>query len=154
MEYKVLLDKTKEHFAPAPSCIVEHYKFNTRVQQLDELVATYIAQLRVLSTYCEFGEMLEDMLCDRIVCGISDARIQRRLLAELRLTYAKAVQLSQSMEAAERNSKTILPQREIATVHVHVTRTVCYRCGREHSPETCKCKDLFCRKCSKKRAHS
>ena len=92
--------------------------------------------------------MLEDMLRDRIVCGISDARIQRRLLAEPRLTYAKAVQLSQSMEAAERNSKTILPQRETATVHV--TRTVCYCCGREHSPETCKCKELFCRKYSKK----
>ena len=148
VEYKVLLDKTKEYFAPAPSCIVERYKFNTRVQQLDELVATYIAQLRALSTYCEFGEMLEDMLHDRIVCGISDTRIQRRLLAEPRLTYAKAVQLSQSMEAAERNSKTILPQRETATVHV--TRTVCYRCGREHSPETCKCKELFCRKYSKK----
>ena len=61
VEYKVLLDKTKEHFAPAPSCIVERYKFNTRVQQLDESVATYIVQLRALSTYCEFGEMLEDM---------------------------------------------------------------------------------------------
>ena len=134
LEYKVLLAKTKEHFAPTPSCNVERYKFNTRVQQLDESVATYIAQLCALSTYCEFGEMLEDMLRDRIVCGISDARIQRRLLAEPRLTYAKAVQLSQSMEAAERNSKTILPQRETAIVHV--TRTVCYRCGREHLPET------------------
>ena len=81
--------------------------------------------------------MLQDMLHDRIVCGISDARIQRRLLAEPRLTYAKVVQLSQSMEAAERNSKPILPQKETATVHM--TCTVCYHCEREHSPETCKC---------------
>jgi len=27
IEYKALLDKTKEHFSPTPSCIVEHYKF-------------------------------------------------------------------------------------------------------------------------------
>ena len=62
VEYKVLLDKTKEHFAPAPSCIVERYKFNTRVQQLDESVATYIAQLCALSTYYKFGKMLEEAI--------------------------------------------------------------------------------------------
>ena len=29
VEYKALFDKTKEHFAPTPSCIVECYKFNS-----------------------------------------------------------------------------------------------------------------------------
>ena len=148
VEYKVLLDKTKEHLAPAPSRIVECYKFNTRVQQPDESVVTYIAQLHALSTHCEFSEMLEDMLRDRIVCVIFDTQIQRRLLAEQKITYAKAVELSQSMEAAERNPKTILPQRDTATVHV--TCTVCYHCGKEHSPDTCKCKEMFCHKCSKR----
>ena len=148
VDYKELLVKAKGHFAPAPSCIVERYKFNTRVQQPSESVAAFVAQLRALSTHCEFGDMLEDMLRDRIVCGISDSRIQRRLLAEPKLTYAKAVELSQSMEAADKNSKVILPQTEAATVHV--TRALCYRCGKEHSPDTCKCKELYCRKCSKK----
>ena len=32
LEYKILLKITKQHFVPAPSCIVEHYKFNTHVQ--------------------------------------------------------------------------------------------------------------------------
>jgi len=110
VEYKALLDKTKEHFAPTPSCIVECYKFNSRVQEPGESVASFVAQLHSLLTHCEFGNMLEDMLHDRIVCGILDIHIQRRLLAEPKLTFAKAVELSQSMESAEKDSKTILPQ--------------------------------------------
>jgi len=46
--------------------------------------------------------MLENMLHDKIVCGILDIRIQCRLLAEPKLT-AKVVELSQSMEPEENN---------------------------------------------------
>ena len=70
VEYKILLEKAKQNLAPAPSCIVEHYKFN--IQQPGVSVASFIAQLRVLAMHCEFGEMPEDMPCDRIVCGLSD----------------------------------------------------------------------------------
>ena len=62
VEYKVLLEKFKQHFAPVPSCIMERYKFNTRVQQPSESIASFVAQLHALLMHCEFGEMLEDML--------------------------------------------------------------------------------------------
>ena len=55
--------------------------------------------------------MLEDIPCDRIICRLSDSQIQRRLLTEAKLTFAKAVELSQSMESADKNSKMILSQR-------------------------------------------
>ena len=43
------------------------------------------------------------MLRDRLVCGINDSGIQRRLLAESDLTFKKALDLAQAIEAAERN---------------------------------------------------
>ena len=61
--------------------------------------------------YCEFGEMLEDIPRDRIICRLSDSQIQRRLLTEAKLTFTKAVELSQSMESADKNSEMILSQR-------------------------------------------
>ena len=64
VEYKVLLEKAKQHFALTPSYIVEHFKFNTCVQQPSKSIALFVAQLRVLVTHCKFGEMLEDMLRD------------------------------------------------------------------------------------------
>ena len=45
------------------------------------------------------------MLCDRIVCGINDSAIQKRLLAEPKLTYQKALELARGLETATRNVK-------------------------------------------------
>ena len=43
------------------------------------------------------------MLRDRLVCGISDEAIQRRLLIEAALTLKKALEIAQGMEAALQN---------------------------------------------------
>ena len=98
-------------------------------------------------THCEFGEILEDMLRDRIVSRVSNSHIQCRLLNEPKLTFAKVAELSQSMESAKKNY-TIISQRD--TAQVHLTRTICYRCGNEHSPDIYAIKESYCRKCSKR----
>jgi hypothetical protein len=41
------------------------------------------------------------------VCGIRNENIQRRLLAEADLSLARALELAQGMEAAERNAKSL-----------------------------------------------
>jgi len=43
---------------------------------------SYIAELRKLSNDCDYGESLNEMLRDHLVCGVKNKRIQRRLLAE------------------------------------------------------------------------
>ena len=43
------------------------------------------------------------MIRDRLVCGINNEKIQRRLLAEPELTYKKAVELSLAMESASKH---------------------------------------------------
>ena len=55
----------------------------------------FVSQLHSLSENCGFGDTLEDMLRDRLVCGIRDNAIQKRLLSEHDLNFAKAVQLAQ-----------------------------------------------------------
>ena len=47
------------------------------------------------------------MLRDRIVCGINDDSIQRRLLSESKLDYAKAVETALNMETAAQSMKTL-----------------------------------------------
>ena len=61
-----------DHYSPIPSVIVERFRFNTRIRQPGESVTTFIAELRHLTRYCEFGESLKDMLRDRLVCGIDN----------------------------------------------------------------------------------
>ena len=78
------------HYQRIPSEIVQRYKFNTRVRASGELIAIYVAALRELSEYFNYGDKLHEMLRDRLVCGVNHDTIQRKLLAETDLTYEKA----------------------------------------------------------------
>ena len=64
-------------------------------------MADYIAELRRLTTTCEFGIFLDKALRDKFVSGLFKESIQQRLLAEADLTLKKALELAQGMEAAE-----------------------------------------------------
>ena len=79
--YDELLSKVKGHHTPVPSPIVQRFKFHSRMR---ELVATFLAELRKLTEFCKLGNVLEDMLRDRLVRGLSNT-IQRSLLAEKEL---------------------------------------------------------------------
>ena len=105
VEYPALLKRINEHFVPKPSEIVQRFKFNTCVRQPGESVSTFVAHLRALLEHCEFGDTLEDMLRDRLVCGIADSRMQRAMLAESKLKFARAFELAQTMESADRDTR-------------------------------------------------
>ena len=92
--YDELVALVKSHYTPKPSVIVQWFQFHSRTQKPGETVATFVAELRQLSKFCEFGASLEDMLRDRLVCGIASSSIQRRLLAEPELRLQKAQNLA------------------------------------------------------------
>jgi len=88
------------------------------------------------------------MLRDRLVVGIKDDRIQRRLLAEPELNFTKTLEIATGMETAAKNAKEIQTQ-ESATASNTVNKMSqrnsvrakkegftkeCYRCGGQHSP--------------------
>ena len=62
--------------------IAERFKFNLHVRNANKGVSMFVAELGKLAEYCEYGESLNDMLTDRLVCGINHERTQQRLLSE------------------------------------------------------------------------
>ena len=92
--FKKIVETLEKHYSPRPSEIVERFKFHSRNRKEDEGVATYVAVLRKLSEHCNYGETLPEMLRDRLVCGINNEKIQRRLLAEPDLTLKKAEEIA------------------------------------------------------------
>jgi len=150
-EYPDLVAELSEHFAPAPSEIVERFKFHTRFRRPGESVTSYVSKLRSIVKRCNFGDSLETILRDRIVCGINDGVIQRRLLSEKELTFKTALEIIQGMESAAKNVKELMSRPDgtmppTPAVH-HVTdatkpANVCYRCGKHgHYTPTCKHKE-------------
>lgn len=88
--YKDLVQLLEKHYHPKPSEIVQWYKFDSRTRKPEESVLDYVAELRRLAQDCNYGDKLQQMLRDRLVCGIEDECIQRRLLSEADLTFEKA----------------------------------------------------------------
>ena len=148
-KFAEIVEIVQKHHDPKPSVIVQRYRFNSRNRRAGESVATYIAELRHLSEHCEFGSTLNQMLRDRLVCGVEEPKIQRRLLAEPDLTFDKAFELALASESADKNAKDLQPTAS-PTVNRVQHKKICHRCGDKHSAADCKFKTAECRKCGKK----
>ena len=110
-DFATLSEAMKNHYATAPSEIVQRFRFNSRFRRPDESVSTYVAELRALAEFCNFGDSLSLMIRDRLVCGINDENTQRLLLAEKELTYDKALEIARSQEAAAQNVQALRGMR-------------------------------------------
>lgn len=157
--YAQIVTLMKDHFDPKPSEIVQRYKFDSRVRQPSETVSAYVAELRRLAHDCNFGTTLQQMLRDRLVCGINDDRIQRRLLSEPDLTFEKAFEMAVASETASKNVQDLHAKAPLACNSVKTEgkerkgdwkKKECYRChGKQHSAAECKFKEAKCHACGK-----
>ena len=93
--FQELAEVLKNHFKLKPLVLAERYYFHTRCQKPTETITEYVAELCRLATHYEFGEYLNNALRDRFVCGLHNSGTQKRLLAEAKLMFAKAVELAQ-----------------------------------------------------------
>ncbi len=114
-----ILTKLGAHFKPKTNVVFERYKFNTCSQGKDEPIETYVARLRKLADTCNYGDLLSDMLRDRIILGCKDDKSRARLFREENLTLDKAVQVFQTSELADAQLNTILKTAE----QIHSVKT-------------------------------
>ena len=99
--YQELCDLIRDHCNPAPSEIVQRFKFRKRERASGETVMEYIAGLRQLAADCNFGSDLDNNMRDQIVCGINNATMQREMLRDRKLTLEKAISIARSQEETD-----------------------------------------------------
>ena len=95
-------DELKEvligHYSPKPILIAERFKFH----RCNQLESEFVVELKRLALTCEFGAFLEEALRGRLVCGLKNKQIQKKLLAERELTFKKAFETAQSLKLANK----------------------------------------------------
>ena len=62
-----------------------------------------MASLRRLASYCEFAQLKEELIRDRIVLGTKDGGVQARMLRELELTLDQAAMMCRNSEIIQQH---------------------------------------------------
>ena len=73
------MEKLDEFFKIRKNVIYEHAWFNRRVQLAEESVEQFITNLYQLVD-CEYGELEEEMIHDRIVVSIRNSALSEKLV--------------------------------------------------------------------------
>ena len=162
--FEELSKLVQDHLNPEPSEVIQRYKFHSKVCSHGQSLSEFVAELRELSEKCKLDDQLEDMLTDRLVCGVADPVIQKRLLQKKTLQFKKAFELAQALEVAAKNTADLQGsiihklgqqgsqnkplqgnnQRKLAQKG---TSDECYRCGGSHQPSGCPFKSSKCYNC-------
>ena len=170
-DYSQLVDAMTSHLKSKPLVIAERFKFHRRGQGEQESVSDYMTELRRLADKCRFGLHFEEALRDRLVCGLRNVAVQKKLLAKESLTLKKAYETALGMEMAAKQARHL--QHEVPSadsVQVVSRRRAgsgpprgwkqpqtqtspadpppCFCCGKlGHRPDKCFFKKQKCRQC-------
>ncbi|UYV72254.1 hypothetical protein LAZ67_9002361, partial [Cordylochernes scorpioides] len=87
------------HFCVRKNIIYERAKFNSRIQEDREPVDEFITSLYKLADSCEFEGLHEQLIRDRIVVGVRDKALSKRMQLDSELTLEKAVKMVRQQEA-------------------------------------------------------
>ena len=98
-----------DHFSPKQSENVQRSKFYSCSRKPGENTSTYVAELHALAEHCNFGGTLHVMIHYRLVCGVNDHSIQKRLFMEGdELSWTKVLSIAQSYKSAEKDATELL----------------------------------------------
>lgn len=96
--FNAVLDRFDKHFVIRRNIIFERAKFNMRKQQAGESSEAFITDLHKLSEFCEYGELHDDLVRDRIVVGVRDDKLSEKLQLDSALTLEKAISIVRQSE--------------------------------------------------------
>ncbi|KAB0795961.1 hypothetical protein PPYR_10022 [Photinus pyralis] len=116
--YEQLCTLLRKHFSPTTSVFRERIEFYGARQEENETVNEWYARIHNLSTNCEFGNNLQDILRDKFVCGVLPGKIRDRICEEKPTTdFSKLLELALNKEstmlADSKNINTVAVRKKV-----------------------------------------
>ena len=168
-KYSTIVENFQQYFVKRKNVIYERSKFNQRIQKLDETVDSFVTDLYRLARTCNYDDLTNEMIRDRIMAGIRDGAVVERLQMDPELTLEKAIQMTRESEMLKSQQSTVRAQQQeqsgtmvdyVESKHKllpaksnphYKSDSRSGRCGRTfHPPYQCPARDAVCRKCLKK----
>ncbi|CAI5693955.1 unnamed protein product [Oreochromis niloticus] len=106
--------KFRELCNPQTNITMERHKFNTRNQRPDETIESYVSDLKNKAGSCRFGQLKDELIRDRLVCGINSDNMRKQLLRDSDLTLSKAIEMCQIFEQTDQHTKALATPKQMA----------------------------------------
>ena len=146
-----IIRKFDEHIIGQLNETYERYKFNCRNQTPGESVDSFVTALRNLAKNCYFCECTrESLLRDRVIMGILDSDLRKRLLQMPDLTKNVCIDMCRAYEATENRMRYMEGSSQEEVHSIKHTRSSAHSTKgkmRGHQPR----KQVNCRFCGKTR---
>ncbi|UYV64511.1 hypothetical protein LAZ67_3001054 [Cordylochernes scorpioides] len=96
---KEMLDMLTSHFKPFKNTIQRRNAFFTCVQMERQGIMEFVTELKHLAQECEFENLTESLIRDRLIIGILDREVKRKLLEDPQLTLPRAISIAMVSES-------------------------------------------------------
>jgi hypothetical protein len=152
-KFNLVVKKFEEYCSPIKNVIIERFNFNSVVQRDGETFESFLTELRNKASTCEFGILNEGLIRDRIVFGIQDKNLQKRLLREPNLSLKDCIEYCLTAEHSERQVKRLQnTSSQVETIKKVPERReqnliMCTRCNRKHEAKKCPAFGKNCLSC-------
>ena len=111
--------KFEDFFKVRRNVIFERARFNRRNQLEGESAEKYIMELYALAENCNYGNMKEEMIRDRLVVGIRDIALLQKLQLDAALTLEKAKRNIRQREALSEQQRILGAPEEMRVDQLH-----------------------------------
>ncbi|XP_053976100.1 uncharacterized protein LOC128874938 isoform X2 [Hylaeus volcanicus] len=169
----VLLNKLSNYFNPPKNEVIERYNFFTRVWKPQESIEDYIEDLKQKAATCNFGNMKNSLIRDKIIAGFKDKNLRKKLFETTNLDLPKLIAIHNEhkmslQEKAQTNKKDTTSAKTVEAVasssgNNHNTKKMttqnqqsynpehkrnCWRCEQKHSIKSCPAWGFKCQRCN------
>ena len=163
-----VIDKFEQYCLPRKNIPFERYCFYRRTQEPGETYDQYRTALMKIAENCDFDTITpREILRDRLVFGIRDAKTRERLLREAGLTLQRTDKICHAAESMLVQMKVVGESStgaSVSAIHSDKDKTKhpeshdmsqgreCWNCGRRHDlqkRELCPAYGKTCNKCHK-----
>ena len=103
--YSDVMGKFDEYFHVRKNIIFERAHFNRQNQLPDETAEEYISVLFNFIDSCNYGNLRDEMLRDRLVVGIRDVHLSEQLQMDPELTLEKTMKMVRQREAIHEHNR-------------------------------------------------
>lgn len=153
-----LLKAFDTYFQPQKNVIFERFKFNSRIQRPGEPVDEFITDIHKLAENCEFQNLKDELIRDRIVVGMQNVKVSEQLQLKPDLTLKTAIDCARQAEMQSKQTKIIRDEKEVNLVRGNRKEQVyarsrgekCMFCGYGiHNRLQCPARNASCNGCKK-----